>query len=267
MQNFHQVEVGGETVNSVASAAEPAPTALLDRALGILECFEPDVESLSLTELADRTALPLSTCHRILSTLVARGFLVRGSDRRFHIGTSLWMIAQQAPLGYILREKSLPALARLYEETGENITLAVEDRGEALYVERLMGERSIPTVSRAGARLPLHTTGVGKVLLAFQSASVIDAYVSSPLVRPTRDSIVEPERLRRELTQVRERGYAVTRQEMTIGSGSIAVPIIQGDKCVAAIGVIVHLARLDVNRLVASLTRAAETITEELDRA
>lgn len=251
---------------SPARADTGAPTALLERAMEILGCFGPDAGALTLTELASRTALPLSTCHRIVAALVAGDYLERGSDRRYRVGTALWTIAQHAPLSYGLRESALPALARLYEETGENVTLAVLDRGQALYVERLMGERSIPTVSRAGGHLPLHTTGVGKVLLAYQPATVIEEYLSKPLSRPTSDSIVQPDRLRRELAQVRERGYSLTRQEMTIGSGSIAVPIIRDGACVAAVGVIVHLARLDENRLVATLNRAAASIADELDR-
>jgi len=247
MRNFHEMEV-------------------LDRAIDILGCFGPDAHALTLTELSDRTGLPLSSCHRIVASLVARGYLDRGADRRYRVGTALWTVAQHAPLSDRLRESALPALARLYEETGENITLAVLDRGQALYVERLMGERSIPTVSRAGGYLPLHTTGVGKVLLAYESAEEIERYLSEPLARPTRDSIGNPERLRRELAEVRERGYAITRQEMTAGSGSIAVPIMHGGQCVAAVGVIVHLARLDVNRLVGTLTRAAATIVTELER-
>jgi DNA-binding IclR family transcriptional regulator len=230
-------------------AATGAPTALLERALQILGCFGPDANALTLTKIAERTALPLSSCHRIVGTLVTGGFLDRGADRRYRVGTTLWTIAQHAPLSDRLRESALPALARLYEETGENITLAVFDRGQALYVERLMGERSIPTVSRAGGHLPLHTTGVGKVLLAYQP----------------RDSIDQPDRLRRDLDAVRERGYSMTRQEMTAGSGSIAVPIVHNGACVAAVGVIVHLARLDVNRLVGTLNRAATAIVAELE--
>lgn len=249
---------------SPARAATGAPTTLLDRAMLILGCFGPTANSWTLTELSERTRLPLSSCHRIVATLVAGGFLDRGDDRRYRVGTTLWTIAQHAPLSDQLRESALPALARLYEETGENITLAVLDRGQALYVERLMGERSIPTVSRAGGHLPLHTTGVGKVLLAYQPEEVIERYLSEPLARPTPNSIDQPERLRRDLAQVRERGYSITRQEMTLGSGSIAVPILVDGQCVAAVGVIVHLARLDVNRLVATLNRAAATIVVEL---
>lgn len=231
----------------------------------ILGCFDATQSALTLTEISEQTRLPLSTCHRIVATLEAGGFVARGTDRKYRIGTKLWTIAQHAPLSDRLRERALPTLARLYEETGENVTLAVLDRGQALYVDRLVGERSIPTVSRAGGHLPLHTTGVGKVLLAYQPATAIEQYIATPLSKPMPQSITEPDALRAELRDVRERGYSVTREEMTRGSGSVAVPILRNGKCVAAVGVIVHMNRLDVSRLVASLTDAAASISAELD--
>ena len=250
---------------SPARVESGAPTALLERAMEILSCFDEKHSALTLTQLAQLTKLPMSTCHRIVGTLEDGGFLSKGSDRKFRVGTKLWTIAQHAPLSERLRESALPTLARLYEETGENVTLAVLDRGQALYVDRLVGERSIPTISRAGGHLPLHTTGVGKVLLAYQSEKAIEQYLSKPLPRPTPQSITQPDALRRDLAEVRKNGYSITRQEMTRGSGSIAVPIMRNGRCVAAVGVIVHLNRLDVNRLVSTLTDAAASISAELD--
>jgi DNA-binding IclR family transcriptional regulator len=246
-------------------AISSAPTAVLERAMEILGCFGAEHTALTLTEIAALTGLPLSTCHRIVATLVGGAFLTRGADRKFRVGTRLWTIAQHAPLSDRLRESALPTLARLYEETGENVTLAVLDRGQALYVDRLVGERSVPTVSRAGGHLPLNTTGVGKVLLAYQPDDWIQQYLAKPLAKPTSYSLADPAALARDLAETRMRGYSVTRQEMTAGSGSIAVPILRGGRCVAAVGVVVHLARLDVNRLVASLNRAAISIAAELD--
>ncbi|MDF9810548.1 DNA-binding IclR family transcriptional regulator [Aurantimicrobium minutum] len=250
---------------SPARVESGAPTALLERAMEILGCFDEKHSALTLTQLAQLTKLPMSTCHRIVGTLEDGGFLSKGSDRKFRVGTKLWTIAQHAPLSERLRESALPTLARLYEETGENVTLAVLDRGQALYVDRLVGERSIPTISRAGGHLPLHTTGVGKVLLAYQSEKAIEQYLSKPLPRPTPQSITQPDALRKDLAEVRKNGYSITRQEMTRGSGSIAVPIMRNGRCVAAVGVIVHLNRLDVNRLVSTLTDAAASISAELD--
>lgn len=243
-----------------------APTALLERAMEILSCFDPKHSALTLTEISELTKLPMSTCHRIIGTLEEGGFLSKGSDRKYRVGTKLWTIAQHAPLSERLRESALPTLARLYEETGENVTLAVLDRGQALYVDRLVGARSVPTISRAGGHLPLHTTGVGKVLLAYQPQKAIEQYISRPLPKPTPQSITNPEALLADLAEVRARGYSITREEMTKGSGSIAVPILRKGKCIAAVGVIVHLARLDINRLVATLNDAAASIAAELER-
>ncbi len=250
---------------SPARVETGAPTALLERAMEILSCFDPNHSALTLTQISQLTQLPMSTCHRIVGTLEEGGFLNKGSDRKFRVGTKLWTIAQHAPLSERLRESALPTLARLYEETGENVTLAVLDRGQALYVDRLVGERSIPTISRAGGHLPLHTTGVGKVLLAYQPEKAIEQYLSRPLPKPTPQSITNPDALRKDLAEVRKNGYSITRQEMTRGSGSIAVPIMRNGRCVAAVGVIVHLNRLDINRLVSTLTDAAASIAAELD--
>jgi DNA-binding IclR family transcriptional regulator len=153
----------------------------------------------------------------------------------------------------------------LYEETGENITLAVLDRGQALYVDRIGGERSVQTSSRAGGHLPLHTTGVGKVLLAWQTPEAIDKYLSRPLARATPFSIVDPGKLKADLAETKTRGYALTRQESTAGNGSVAVPILRGGRCVAALGVVAHLTHLDVPRLVEVLQQAADSIRHELE--
>ena len=242
-----------------------APTAVLERGMEVLSCFDAQHSALTLTEISQLTQLPLSTCHRIIATLEQGGFVSRGSDKKYRVGTKLWTIAQHAPLTERLRESALPTLARLYEETGENVTLAVLDQGQALYVDRLVGERSIPTVSRVGGHLPLHTTGVGKVLLAFQPQHAIEQYLSRPLAQPTEKSLTNPQALREDLAQVKARGYSVTREEMSRGSGSVAVPIIRKGKCVAAVGVIVHLNRMDVTRLVSTLNTAARSISAELD--
>jgi DNA-binding IclR family transcriptional regulator len=250
---------------SPARSTEGAPISSIGRGIAVLACFTPRAHTLTLSELSQKSKLPMSSTHRVVAELTTGGFLVRGKDKRYRIGTRMWSIAQLAPVSDQLRDRSLPTLARLYEETGENITLAVLDRGQALYVDRLVGEKTIPSASRAGGHLPLHTTGVGKVLLAYLDKEKIDSYLSRPLQRPTPYSVTDPEKLQVELAEVRQRGYAVARQEMTPGSGSVAVPILRRGRCIAAVGVVSHLNKLDVPHLVEILNQAALSIARELE--
>ena len=250
---------------SPARTTAGAPISSIGRGIAVLGCFSSRSRALTLSELSEKSLLPMSSTHRVVAELVTGGFLVRGSDRKYRIGTRLWSIGQLAPVSDQLRHRAMPTLARLYEETGENITLAVIDRGQALYVDRIGGERSVHTATRAGGHLPLHVTGVGKVLLAYQSGEAIQKYLSRPLQRMTPYSIVDPAKLEAELIETRQRGYSIARQESTAGNGSVAVPILRGGRCVAALGVVAHLTHLDVPRLVETLREAAASITKELE--
>lgn len=242
-----------------------APKSSIGRGIAVLGCFSERTRALSLSELSEASHLPMSSTHRVVAELVNGGFLVRGSDRKYRIGTRVWSLGQLAPVSDQLRNRAMPILTRLYEETGENVTLAVLDRGQALYIDRIGGERSVRTSTRAGRHLPLHTTGVGKVLLAWQSPEAIERYLQKPLVRSTPYSIVDPEKLELELVETKKRGYALARQESTAGNGSVAVPILHGNRAIAAVGIVAHLTHMDVPRLVEVLQEAAESIRHELE--
>ncbi len=239
---------------------------VVQKLIAILGAFDEEKHALNLSQIAERAQLPVSTAYRLVRELVAGGILMKGSDKNYRVGTRLWMIAQAAPVNDQLRESALPTLARLYEETGENVTLAVLDRNRALYVDRIFGAQSVPTISKAGGHLPLHTTGVGKVLLAYQPAEKIEAYLAKPLAKPTKYSKIDPESLRKELEETRARGYSITREEMSIGSSSMAMPIWVNGNVVAAVGVVVHADRLDIPRLTGILEKAAISISRGLSR-
>jgi len=115
------------------------------------------------------------------------------------------------------------------QEIGD-VHLAVLDgpapeASDALFVGRVTGSGSIPTLSRMGGRQPLHTTGVGKALLSTRDAAWLERYFEVPLERETLHSVTDPEVLRAELARARARGYATTREEMTLGNVSVAAPV------------------------------------------
>lgn len=149
--------------------------------------------------------------------------------------------------------------------TRENIHLAVRDGDTALYIEKLAGHRSVPIVPRNGARLPLHATGVGKALLAHESADFQRWYLGLPLARQTPYTIVEAGRLATDLEQTRHRGYAVTVEEMTLGSCSVAAPILNpAGRPAAAVAVVVKSVRVEPARLAPLIRVAAAGIAAGL---
>jgi DNA-binding IclR family transcriptional regulator len=235
------------------------------RASRLLGAFDETHRRLTLTELSTRSGLAASTTHRMLAELAKAGLVDRSEDSRYTIGRRLWELGETSPISLELRETALPWLLTLYEATTENVHFAILDEFEALYVARLVGPNAVPTMSRMGGRLPLHTTGVGKALLAWQPAEFLSAYFARPLERPTKFSITSEPRLRTQLRETRERGYSVTRQEQTLGNTSLAVPVAgPGDTPVAAVGVVTHTARADVARLVPVLVRAASGLAGDL---
>ncbi|WP_298183389.1 IclR family transcriptional regulator [Saccharomonospora sp.] len=235
------------------------------RVFALLRAFDPAHPRLSLTELAQRAELPLATAHRLVGQLEQQRALERDEDGYYRIGLLLWELGSLARVSSRFREVALPFLQDLYEATRENIHLAVRDGFDALYVEKLSGHRSVPTISRLGTRLPLHSTGVGKALLAHAEPEVIQSYVERNLVRHTRYTITERGRLLRELRTTVTRGYALTNEEMTLGSCSVAVPIpAEAGEPAGAIGVVVHSARADLPKLVPDLRAAADGIARRL---
>lgn len=243
---------------------------VLERTLRVLGCFSDDEPAVTAATLAQRTGLASSTLHRLLATLVAEGLLTRGPGHTYAIGSRLWELGELSPLSLRLRETALPHMVRLYEATGENVHLAVLDGAtpettSALYVGRLTGRQSIPTLSRMGGRGPLHTTGVGKALLATRDEPWLERYFRAPLERETIHSITTEAELRADIARTRAVGYATTREEMTLGNVSVAaaLPRVEGLPP-TALGLVVHLERADERRLGPLVVQAAKELHHDL---
>ncbi len=249
---------------------EPAGAGLLHRMLAILGAFSDDEPELTAVDLAERTGLASSTLHRLLATLVAEGLVARAPRHRYTIGSRLWELGELSPLSLRLRESALVPMQLLYEATGENVHLAVLDgptpeTSTALYVGRVTGRSSIPTLSRMGGRQPLHTTGVGKALLATRDSEWLRRYFQVPLVAETRHSIVDEALLREDLARTRARGFALTREEMTLGNVSVAVALAPVEGLPpTALGLVVHLERADERRLAPLVMQAASDLSRLL---
>lgn len=206
------------------------------KVLAIIEVFETSRRSMTLTEIAHRADVPLSTAHRLVGELTEWGLLAYGANDKVQLGIRLWAIAQNA--GRQLRETARPFIQDLYSLTGETSQLAIRDGDSALYIERVYGTKRVPRASRVGGRLPLHATAVGKVILAFEEPWVRTGYLQQPLGRYAHRTIVAPGHLSRDLDETVENGYATTVEEVRSGSCSIAVPVYHGRRLGASVGLV-----------------------------
>ena len=197
--------------------ARQSGRSVTSKVVAILDAFSADTPRLSLQGLAERTGLPQSTTYRLACELVEWGGLERGSGG-YQIGLRLWEIGELARRGEQLRDVALPFMHDLYDATHENVHLAVLDGREALYIEKISGRRAAHVVTRRGGSLPLHATGVGKVLLAYAPEELVSKVLSNDLKRYTPHTIVAPGQLRRKLSQVRRTGLAFAIEEMSFGS-------------------------------------------------
>lgn len=244
---------------------------VVSRALAILYAFDERHRRLSLSELARRADLPLPTTYRLVSDLVAGGALVRRSSGAYVVGRRLWDVGLLAPVETELRKVAAPFLNDIHAATRATVHLAVPDGTQVLYLERLSGRVSVPVVSAVGSRLPMHSTGVGKVLLAHAPDDVVKE-VLGRLTRLTPYTITQPARMQQQLERIRRDGYATTVEEMTLGACSAAVPVRLGGSAesthagpvVAAIGIVVPNFKRDRARLVTALQVAAQGVGRSL---
>lgn len=237
----------------------------IGRAFALLGVFRPEHPRLSLTELARKAELPLTTAHRMVAELVSCGALERDDQGRYRIGLRLWEVASLAPRGLGLRELALPFLEDLYEVTRENAQLAVRDGVEVVFVERITGRHAIPVRTRVGGRWAMHCTGVGLVLLAHAPAEVQEAVLRTPLESYTARTVTAPDELRRILAATRQRGFAVSDRQVTMDSLSVAAPIYGAEgMVVAAISLVVHADGAQPLALVPAVQAAARGVSRAL---
>ncbi|OGB91449.1 MAG: hypothetical protein A3G35_01800 [candidate division NC10 bacterium RIFCSPLOWO2_12_FULL_66_18] len=208
-------ENGGGTVQSIG------------RALTLLEALGDSRGEVGIAELSKRVGLHVSTTHRLLATLVARGYARQSPETgRYALGAKALHLAESYLGQMDLRRIGRPVLEWLSQATAETANLVILDGHEALYLDKVEGPQSLRIFSRIGRRAPLHCTAVGKVLLAFRSAADLDTLVGrGPLEALTRHSITSVSQLRRELKKVRDQGFALDREECEEGASCVAVPI------------------------------------------
>lgn len=242
----------------------------IERALDLLEYLAHSSDWVGISELSAATGQPVGTVHRLLQTLMARDYVVRDSRiRRYALGPAARLLASAESLTPDWAEIATPLLSELVEISGETANLAVMERDRAVYVAQAQSTRMVRMFTEIGNRVPLHCTGCGKVLLAYQPESVVTSVIATAgLPMRTDKTITDPNQFRQELATIRQRGYAMDNGEQEEGVRCLAVPVYGvGEKVVAAMSVSGPSSRLDISQtpiLIPHLKRVSATLTTTL---
>jgi IclR family KDG regulon transcriptional repressor len=252
---------------------EDGPLRSVSIAMAVLGCFEQERE-LGATRVAAELGIAKSTACRMLAALATSGMLERSRSGRYRLGLRLFEIGQLAVDRLMLRELALPVLGELREILRETAQLAVPVGADVLYVDRLEGN-SAGTMfhTELYRRGPGHSSSAAKAIAAY-NPSMARAILERGFQRRTPFTIVDPQRYKQVLRQVRIDGHAASREEHTMGMSSVAAPIVvkRGDRtvAVAAISVVGGTSRVLGARKIAvvqSVRRAAASVSAALERS
>jgi DNA-binding IclR family transcriptional regulator len=240
------------------SSGEP----VLERAFRLLRCF--DGTPLTLSELSTRSSTPLTTTLRLVRQLVTIGALERDEQGRYAIGLVLLEMASLAPRGHGLRAVAMPFMEDLHRVTGNHVLLAVRVGYEAMIIERLSSHRAARVLYRVGERVPLHSTGVGLVLLAHAEPVLQESVLARHLTLEPEHSTISNVDLRSQLARVRQEGSATNTRAVPEPATSVAAPVFgSGKTAIAAISVIAATGSIDP----AAMRPAVMTVARAISRA
>ncbi|WP_433521376.1 IclR family transcriptional regulator [Nocardia pseudovaccinii] len=217
-----------------AMRQHPARSTMLERGISILQAFRPQGGTMTLPLLVERTGLPKPTVHRLVEALVELGLLER-QPVGYRPGMALFELGELVSAKVEIREVALPFMQDLYERTHHTVHLGVRDGLDVVYAEKIHGHRSVEVPSRVGGRLPMSSTSLGKALLAFAPAEVVESVLRKPLRRLTANSLGDPAKLAAELAEVRAAGVAYDYEEAALGATCVASPVLVEGRVVAAL--------------------------------
>ncbi len=207
--------------------SQTQPVKSADRTLDIFELLAAEPNGLTVSQISQRLDLARSSTHGLVRTLHARGYLMQNGGRRFHLGARLIQLGLNVVDRLELRAAARGPLERLVAATHDTALLVVPDRGDLLYVDKVLSDaRDVRTDPRVSSRRPLQCSSLGKALLAALDDRAVGEIIESiGLERATEYSLTDRDALMQDIAQTRARGYSVDAQEALVGVWCVGAPV------------------------------------------
>jgi IclR family transcriptional regulator, KDG regulon repressor len=242
----------------------------VDRALRILDLFDEYETELKITDISERMGLHKSTVHSLLKTLQVHGYIEQNEENgKYRLGLKLFERGNFVVHGLDLRAAAKKHLLELAVKTGETVHLVILDGKEGVYIDKVEGSSGTIVYSRIGRRVPIHSSAVGKVLVAFKSDEELNEILNGYVFKKqTENTITNRKDFLKEVEKIRSLGYAVDNQENEPGVRCVAAPVRNySGQVIAAISISAPIARIEQERftpLLALLQQTAMKISQEM---
>jgi DNA-binding IclR family transcriptional regulator len=243
----------------------------LMRALDILDCFNYQNRILSLSDVVNRTGLNKTTAKRLMSNLVARGYLQQDpQSKRYQLGMRLFELGGIVFSSFSLRQAAARPMNRLQEETQATVLLGVKIENHLVYVDKREGRGMRRISSDIGWRRPLHYGMLGMILMSYLAPGEMRRIIKQfPLEGHTPHSITDEDAFNLRLGKIREKGYVLEKEEAVEGVLGIAAPVRDyARQVVAALGIALPMGHRSLNveldRAIDLVKKACEDISSDL---
>ena len=242
----------------------------VERTLSILEVLSDYENGLGITEISEKVNLHKSTVHRLLSTLMVKGYVQQNEDtNRYKLTLKLFELGSKKVEKMNIVTAARPLLQELMEKTNEVIHLVVREGTEIVYIAKVESQNPIRMYSRIGKRSPVYCTAVGKSMLSHMTDNEVELiWNNSHIEKLTENTVIDYEKFKENLSIIRKQGYAIDEQENEIGIRCIGTSILDynGHVCgaISISGSIISFKEEKINEFAKLIIEYAGKISQEL---
>jgi IclR family transcriptional regulator, KDG regulon repressor len=268
---FKTLENNGGPANGSAKGKKTPILKSVNKAFEVLDCFKHNSSDYSINELARKLRVSKGTIHRIIITAQKCGYIEQNPEtQRYQLGMKVFELGSVVAKRMNLRDESKPFLKNLSELTGETSFIVIRNGYEAVGIDRVEGHNYLRMLFlEIGKTMPLYIGAGPKVLLAHMNDDEIDRYIrKSELTRWTKYTVVDPEKIWEDIHSIREKGFALSMEDVTMGAAAVGAPIRnEHEKVIGAVsisGSSIHYEGENLVRLVDAVKDAGVEISRRM---